>query len=70
MRQVWLSDDLSAKLKHKTNMHRQWTQEYMFQRYYRDMGQECRETTKAKEQLEVNVARDVNNNKGFSRCIR
>ncbi|KFW65506.1 hypothetical protein AS28_00874, partial [Pygoscelis adeliae] len=70
-RPAWLSQDLPAKLKHKTKMHRQWRQGYASWEDYKDIARECREgIRKAKDQLELNLARDVKNNKkSFFRCI-
>ncbi|KAK4811747.1 hypothetical protein QYF61_005315 [Mycteria americana] len=53
-------------------MHRHWSQGYTSWGDYRDMAQECGEgIRKAKAQLELNLAREVKNNKkGFFRETR
>ncbi|KFV93308.1 hypothetical protein N327_13538, partial [Fulmarus glacialis] len=69
-RPAWLTQDLLAKLKHKTKMHRKWRHGYTSWVDYRDMAQECRKgIRKAKAQLELNLARDVKNKKCFFRYI-
>ena len=69
-RPAWLSKDLLVKLKHKREMHRQWKQGHSSWEEYRDTAQECRGgIRKAKAQLELNLARDVKNNKGFDRYV-
>ncbi|KFP48157.1 hypothetical protein N323_05833, partial [Cathartes aura] len=62
-RPAWLSQELLAELKHKTKMHWQWRQGRM--------AWECREgIRKAKAQLELNLARDVKNNKKVQRTTK
>ncbi|KFW72584.1 hypothetical protein AS28_04447, partial [Pygoscelis adeliae] len=63
-RPAWLSKDLLVKLKCKKEMHRQWNQGCVSWEEYRDTPWMCRDgIRKAKAQLEVNLARDVKNNK-------
>ncbi|KAK4806903.1 LOW QUALITY PROTEIN: hypothetical protein QYF61_012624 [Mycteria americana] len=70
-RPAWLSKDLLVKLKCKKEMHRQWKQGHVSWEEYRDSAWMCRDgIRKAKAQLELNLARDVKNNKkGFYRYI-
>ncbi|KGL92594.1 hypothetical protein N301_15996, partial [Charadrius vociferus] len=65
-RPAWLSQDLLVKLKGKKEMHRQWKQGQVSWEEYRDAAQLCRDgVRKAKVQLELNLASDTKNNKGF-----
>jgi len=66
---AWLSKNLLVKPQHKRKMYRQWKQAHTSWERYRDTAQECRDgIRKAKEQLELNLARDVKNyKKGFYR---
>ncbi|KAK4828960.1 hypothetical protein QYF61_001581 [Mycteria americana] len=61
-----------VELKCKKEMHRQWKQGYTSWGEYRDAVQVCRDgIRKAKAHLELNLARDVKNNKkGFCRVKR
>ena len=70
-RPAWLSWDLLVKLKGKRELHRQWKQGQVSWEKYRDAGQLCRDgVTRAKVQLELNLARDAKNNKkGFYRYV-
>ncbi|KAK4814463.1 hypothetical protein QYF61_018981, partial [Mycteria americana] len=60
-----------VKLKSKRELHRQWKQGRVTWEEYRDAARLCRDgVRKAKEQLELNLARDAKNNKkGFYRHI-
>lgn len=53
-------------------MHRQWRQEHASWEDYRNMAWECRDVIrKAKAQLELNLARNTENNKkSFYRYIK
>ncbi|KFQ50610.1 hypothetical protein N334_03009, partial [Pelecanus crispus] len=70
-RPAWLSRDLLVKLKSKRELHRQWKQGQVSWEEYREAAWWCREgVRKAKAQLELNLARDVKNNKkGFYRYV-
>ncbi|KFQ62398.1 hypothetical protein N334_02973, partial [Pelecanus crispus] len=70
-RPAWLSRDLLVKLKSKRELHRQWKQGQVSWEEYREDAQLCREgVRKAKAQLELNLARDIKNNKkGFYRYV-
>jgi len=58
-----MSRDLLVKLKGK-KLHRQWKQGQVSWEDCRDAAQLCRERVRmAKEQLELNLARDVDNSK-------
>jgi len=60
-----------VKLKGKRELHRQWKQGQVSWEEYRDAAQLRRdEVRRAKEQLELNLARDdKNNKKGFYRYV-
>ncbi|KFQ59414.1 hypothetical protein N334_04442, partial [Pelecanus crispus] len=67
-RSAWLSQDLLVKLKSKRELHRQWKQRQVSWEEYREAAQLCREgVRKAKAQLELNLAREVE--KGFYRYV-
>ncbi|PKU43628.1 hypothetical protein llap_6060 [Limosa lapponica baueri] len=67
-RPAWMSQDLLGKLKGKKEIHRQWKQEQVSWEEYRDAAQLCKDDVrKAKAQLELKLARDTKNNKGFYR---
>ncbi|KFP65777.1 hypothetical protein N322_00654, partial [Cariama cristata] len=70
-RLAWLSRDLLAKLKAKKEMHRQWRQGQVSWEEYREAARLCRDgVRKAKARLEMNLAREVENNKkGFYRYV-
>ncbi|KFQ63342.1 hypothetical protein N334_13791, partial [Pelecanus crispus] len=70
-RPTWLSRDVLVKLKNKRELHRQWKQGQVSWGEYRETTQLCREEVRqAKAQLELNLARDVKNNKkGFYKYI-
>jgi len=52
-------------------MHRNWKQGWGAWGEYRDAAQLCRDGVgKAKVWLELNLARDAKNNKGFYRYVR
>ncbi|KFO79036.1 hypothetical protein N303_02326, partial [Cuculus canorus] len=70
-RLAWLSRDLLVKLKKKKELHRHCKQGQRTWDVYRDVAWLCRdEVGKAKEQLELNLAREVKTNrKGFYRYI-
>ena len=51
-------------------MYRKWKQDCVAREEYRDIVSMCRDKIwKAKAQMELNLARDVKNNKGFYRYI-
>jgi len=70
-RPAWLSQDLLVKLKGKKELHRQWQQGQVSWEEYRDTAWLCRGgVRKAKEQLELNLARDAKSSeKGFYRYV-
>ncbi|KFQ53833.1 hypothetical protein N334_03108, partial [Pelecanus crispus] len=70
-RPAWLSRDLLVKLKSKRELHRQRKQGQVSWGEYRETAQFCRdEVRKAKARMDLNLARDVKNNKkGFYRYI-
>ncbi|KAK4830251.1 hypothetical protein QYF61_009318 [Mycteria americana] len=69
-RPAWLSRDMLVKLKSKRELHRQWKQGWVTWKEYRDTACLCRDgVRKAKAQLELNLARDTNNKKGFYRYV-
>jgi len=70
-RLAWLSRDLLVKLKGKRELHRQRKQGQVCWEEYRDSARWCRdEVRRVKAQLELNLARDVKNNrKGFYRYV-
>ncbi|KFM04158.1 hypothetical protein AS27_10724, partial [Aptenodytes forsteri] len=69
-RPAWMSQDLQVKLKGKKEMHRQWKQGQVSLEEYREAARLCRdEVRKAKVWLELNLARDTKNNKGFYRYV-
>ncbi|KFR08762.1 hypothetical protein Y956_01152, partial [Nipponia nippon] len=69
-RPAWLSHDLLVELKGKKRMHRQWKKVLVSREDYRDTARFCKdEIRKAKTWLELNLARDTKNNKGFYRYV-
>ena len=64
---AWLSKDLQFKLREKREIFRKWKQGCVACEEYRDMVHMCRDSIrKAKTKMELNLARDVKNNKkGF-----
>lgn len=59
-RPTWLSKDHLVKLKCKKEMHRQSKQGHVSWKEYREAGQMCRNViSKAKAQLELDLARDA-----------
>lgn len=61
---AWLSQDLLTKLEHNKKMYQQWRKGHTSSEDYRDMAWEYRdEIRKDKIQIELNLARDVKNNK-------
>ncbi|KFW92656.1 hypothetical protein N336_07629, partial [Phalacrocorax carbo] len=70
-RPAWLSQDMLVKLKSKRELHRQWKQGQVSWEEYKDAAQLCRVgVRRAKARLELNLARDAENNKkGFYRYI-
>ncbi|KFQ36182.1 hypothetical protein N331_00749, partial [Merops nubicus] len=70
-RPAWLSQDLLVRVKDKMRLQKQWKQGQVSWEEYSDTTRLCRnEVRKAKVQLELNVARDVKENrKGFYRYI-
>ena len=70
-RLAWLNQDQLVKLESKKEMHRQWKQGQVTWEQYRDAARLCRDgIRKAKDQLEMDLARGAKNNKkGFYRYI-
>ncbi|KFZ51573.1 hypothetical protein N338_04103, partial [Podiceps cristatus] len=68
---AWLGKDLLAKLREKKGKYKLWKQGSVAWKEYRDAVRNCRDgIRKAKAQMELNLARDVKNNKkGFYRYI-
>lgn len=68
-RAAWMNKDILVKLTSKKKMCRQWSQRHIYWEDCRDIAQICRSRVrKAKEQLELNLARSMNNTKkGFCR---
>lgn len=66
----WLGKDLLVKLNCEKKMHMQWNQGDTLSEEYRDAAWMYRDGIKeSKVQLELNLARDVRNNKGFCRYV-
>ena len=69
-RPLWLCKDLQLKLREKREMYRKWKQGCVFWEEYRAVVRVCRDRIrKAKAQIELNLARDVKDKKGFYRYI-
>ncbi|GAB0208111.1 mitochondrial enolase superfamily member 1 [Grus japonensis] len=70
-RPAWMSKELLEKLKGKKEAYRMWKKGKATWEEYRDVVRECRDAMrKAKAHLELNVARDVKDNKkGFFKYI-
>ncbi|GAB0207239.1 mitochondrial enolase superfamily member 1 [Grus japonensis] len=70
-RPAWISKELLEKLKGKKEVYRMWKKGMATWEEYRDVVRECRDATrKAKAHLELNLARDVKDNKkGFFKYI-
>ncbi|KFQ53309.1 hypothetical protein N333_01103, partial [Nestor notabilis] len=70
-RPPWMEKELLRKLRGKKEAYRQWKQGQATWGDYRNVVREARDQVrKAKAQLELNLARDVKNNrKGFYRYI-
>ncbi|KFR15209.1 hypothetical protein N306_15328, partial [Opisthocomus hoazin] len=70
-RPAWLRQEMLVKLRMKRELHRQWKQGLASWEEYRESARLCRAgVRKAKAQLEMNLARDVKNNKkGFYRYV-
>ena len=67
-RSTRLNKDLLVKLKCKKEMNHQWNQGHVSWEEYMDAARMCREwIRKAKVHLELNLARDIMNNKDFYR---
>ena len=68
---MWLCKDLQLKLREKGEMYRKWKQGCVSWEEYRAVVCVCRDRIrKAKAQMELNLARDVKDNKkGFYRYI-
>ena len=68
---MWLCKDLQLKLREKGEMYRKWKQGCVPWEGYRAVVCVCRDRIRnAKAQRELNLARDVKNNKkGFYRYI-
>jgi len=63
-RPAWLSKELLAELKWKRKIYRMWKERQATWEEYRNVVRACRDVTKrAKAHLELNLARDVKNNK-------
>ena len=63
-RAAWMSKELLAKLKWKGKVYRRWKQGQDTCEEYRNIIRACREETrKAKPYLELNLARNVKDNK-------
>jgi len=69
-RSTLLSKDFLVKLKCKKKIYRQWNQGHLSWEEYRGADWMCRDgIRKAKPQLELYLARDAKNNKGFYRYV-
>ncbi|KAK4806831.1 hypothetical protein QYF61_005627 [Mycteria americana] len=70
-RPAWVNKELLAKLKHKQEAYRGWEQRQVSWEEYRNIVQASRnEVRQAKDQVELNIARDgKDNKKGFYRYI-
>lgn len=70
-RPAWLCKDHLVKLKHKKEINMQWKQGHTSWEEYRDTAWEFRDGIRnAKAQLELNLTRNMKNNKkGFYRYI-
>jgi len=70
-RPAWMSKELLGKLKWKRKVYRMWKEGQATRQEYRNVVRACREaTSKAEVHLELNLARDVKNNKkGFFKYI-
>ena len=68
---MWLNTVLQLKLREKREMYRKWKQGSVSWEEYRAVVPVCRDRMrKAKVQMELNLARDVKDNKkGFYRYI-
>ncbi|KAK4826654.1 LOW QUALITY PROTEIN: hypothetical protein QYF61_010639 [Mycteria americana] len=68
---MWMNKELLAKLKHKKESYRGWKQGWVTWEEYRNVVRASRdEVRKAKAQMELNLVRDVKNNKkGFYKYI-
>ncbi|KFZ51818.1 hypothetical protein N338_12594, partial [Podiceps cristatus] len=61
---AWLGKDLLAKLREKKGKYKLWKQGCVAWKEYRDAVRNCRDGIwKVKAQMELNLARDVKNNK-------
>jgi len=70
-RPTWMSKELLAELRWKRKVHGMWKEGQATWEEYRNVVRTCRDATrKAKVHLELNLARDVNDNKkGFFKYI-
>ncbi|XP_068809550.1 uncharacterized protein [Struthio camelus] len=70
-RPAWMSKELLAKLQQKKEVYRMWKRGQATWEEYRDVVRVCRDATrKTKAHLELNLARDVKDNKkGFFKYI-
>ena len=68
---MWLCKDMQLKLREKREMYRKWKQGCVSWEDYRAVVRVCRDRIrKAKAQTELNLVRDVKDNKkGFYRYI-
>jgi len=68
---AWLNKEILAELRWKRKVHGMWKEGQATREEYRNVARACRDTTrKAKAHLELNLARDVRNNKkGFFKYI-
>ena len=66
-----MSKELLAELRWKRNVHGMWKEGQATWEEYRNVARACRDATrKAKAHMELNLARDVRNNKkGFFKYI-
>jgi len=66
-RPAWLNNELLAEIRRKRKVHGMWKKGQSTWEEYRNVVRACRDAMrKAKSQLELNLARDINNNKkGF-----
>ena len=67
---LWLCKDVQLKLREKREMYRKWKQGCVAWEEYRAVVRVCRDwIRKGKAQMELNLARDVKDKKGFYRYI-
>jgi len=67
---AWINKELLAELRWKRKVHRMWKERQAAWEGYRNVVRACRDATrKAKVHLELNLARDVKDKKGFFNYI-